>query len=52
MPQPDEKPDTDLTTDEAIHKLFPDEVIEYAQEIAHEHDLPEDSETDDSIPEA
>ena len=52
MPQPDEKPDTELTTDEAIHKLFPQEVIEYAQEVAHEHDLPEDSETDDSIPES
>ena len=50
MTQPNEKPDAELTTEEAIHKLFPDEVIEYAKEIAHEHDLPEDAEDDDSIP--
>ena len=43
MTQPNEKPDTELTTEEAIHKLFPEEVIEYAKEVAHEHDLPEDA---------
>ena len=50
MTQPNEKPDAELTTDEAIHKLFSQEVIEYAEKVAHEHDLPEDVETDDSIP--
>ena len=50
MTQPNEKPDTELTTEEAIHKLFPDEVIEYAKEVAHERDKPEDADADDSIP--
>ena len=50
MTTPNEKPDTELTTDAAIHKLFPDEVIEYAKEVAHERDEPEDADGDDSIP--
>ena len=51
MTQGNEKPDTELTTEEAIHKLFPQDVIDFAKEVAHEMDLPEDVD-DDSIPES
>ena len=39
----EEKPDTELTTEEAIQKLFPNEVIEYAKKVAHEKDKPDKS---------
>jgi hypothetical protein len=42
-PKPEQKPDNELTTEEAIHKLFPEEVIEYAKKIAHEKDKVEES---------
>ena len=29
---------TELTTDEAMKKLFPKKVVEKAKEVAHEHD--------------
>ena len=48
MPEKNKKPDTELTTDEAIHKLFPDEVIEYAEKVAHEHDSPEETNSESS----
>lgn len=32
------KPDIELTTDEAIKKLFPKRVVEKAKEVAHEKD--------------
>ncbi len=31
---------TDLPTDEAIRRLFPPEVVQMAQEVAHEKDQP------------
>ena len=37
------KPDTELTTEEAIQKLFPKEAIEYAKKVAHEKDKPDES---------
>lgn len=40
--EPELMPDPELTTEEAIHKLFPEEVIEYAREVAHEKDEPEE----------
>ena len=36
----EQKPDTELTTQEVIQKLFPKEVIEYAQKVAHEKEKP------------
>ncbi len=41
--KPDQKPDTELTTEEAIQKLFPKEVIDYAKKVAHEKDKPDES---------
>jgi hypothetical protein len=32
------KPPSDLTTDEAMKRLFPKKVVEKAKEVAHEHD--------------
>jgi hypothetical protein len=41
--EPEQKPDTELTTEEVIQKLFPKEVIEYAKKVAHEKDKPNES---------
>ncbi len=39
------KPVTDLTTEEAIKRLFPKKVREKAKEVAHEKEQPKKSET-------
>ena len=33
---------TELPDKEAIRKLFPKEVVEYAEKVAHEKDTPDD----------
>ena len=35
------KPAEELTTDEAMKRLFPKRVIDRAKKVAHEHDPPE-----------
>ena len=40
MPDKNEKRITELPTEEAIRRLFPPEVIQMAQEVAHEKDEP------------
>ena len=35
---PKKKLPADLTTDEAMKKLFPKKVVDKAKEVAHEHD--------------
>ena len=35
---PKKKPATELTTDEAMEKLFPKKVVKKAKEVAHEKD--------------
>ena len=40
MPDKKKKRITDLPTDEAIRLLFPPEVAQMAQEVAHEKDQP------------
>ena len=35
---PKKKKPADLTTDEAMKKLFPKKVVDKATEVAHEHD--------------
>ena len=42
-PESEQKPDTELTTEEVIQKLFPKEAIEYAKKVAHEKDKPDES---------
>jgi hypothetical protein len=34
---------TELPDKEAIRKLFPKEVVEYAEKVAHEKDSPDDA---------
>lgn len=42
-PESEQKPDTELTTEEVIQKLFPKEAIDLAKRIAHEKDKPDES---------
>ena len=37
-PKKKRKPAVELTTDEAMKRLFPKKVVDKAKEVAHEHD--------------
>lgn len=40
MPDKDEKPITDLPTEEVMRRLFPPEVVQQAYDLAHAKDKP------------